>query len=559
MVLDYKGTKFSFQKKKQLKRRRQITLAGGVILLVLVFLWILLFIDGRRLESIQDQLLQGNVQDTSTPMENASGGLFHQDAKTELSALIYLFEDKTEEGAATLKNLEGNRSGLRYNEFLAYLAETARYRALEIYSDFLLKNKNHEGVQYFKALARTAFMDSGESRRLLENLPVQEKGKKEKALNLLDETNRRLDSGRIDYIFGANGMPLAYYDLKRKRTVALAPGFDFSLFNDFFTQGIRYFKLTLDLKLQKQIHRMFSKYRGTFVVLRLKDNGITAAYSRPAEKKVRNAALEEQFEAGSIIKVLTLFGYLNKRLPDVFPFQCDGNMTIDGELFYDWLAHGRVETYERALAVSCNLAFGQMGINMGKAYLNQCFDDFFFNRESFEDLFFKFPTGSYDSAASSNLRLAHLAVGLDEVKTTTLHSALMAAMIAQAGSIPQPHIIDNVKNVLNLGFYRHESRTFEVHKDSPAYYRTKQAMVEVQEDELGTGRRSRVDDMLVALKTGTAGSKRKGLDSILMGFFPAEKPRYAFAFRLQGAGKAQLEGAYFLKRFLQGTHLIQNE
>jgi cell division protein FtsI/penicillin-binding protein 2 len=54
----------------------------------------------------------------------------------------------------------------------------------------------------------------------------------------------------------------------------------------------------------------------------------------------------------------------------------------------------------------------------------------------------------------------------------------------------------------------------------------------------------------VALKTGTAGNKKLGLDAILTGFFPADKPEYAFAFRLERAGKAEWRGALFLKDFL---------
>ncbi len=555
MVMDYKGTKFSFQKKKQLKRRRQLTLAVGLILLILLVFGFLLYIDGRNVSGIQDALLGGDVDTASQLMDRASGGVFHRAEKLELAALIFLFEGKRQEAAALLKQLAGSRSRLRYSRFLSFLAEKGNYGALESYVDCLLQNKSNEGALYYKALARTAFLDPEASNGVIERIPAEEREKRGKALKLLAGTNRQLAGGRIDYVFGANGCPLAYYDVKRKQTVPLAPGFDFSSFSEYFAGGIRYFKLTIDLKLHQQIHRMFSTFRGTFVLLRLEDNSIVAAYSKPSSEKIGNPALDERFEAGSIIKIITLFAYLKQQTHDLFPFHCDGHMTIDGQLFYDWLPHGQVETYEQALAVSCNLAFGRMGIKLGKAYLNQCFDDFYFNREPFEDLFFRFPTGTYDTAASTNLRLARLAVGLDEVKITTLHSALLAAIIAQGGSTPQPHIIDNIKNVLNLGFYRHQSKIIKVHKDSPAHHRTKQAMIAVQEDEHGTGRRAKVDFMLTALKTGTAGNKKLGLDSILMGFFPADKPQYAFAFRLKGAGKAQLEGAYFLKRFLERTSL----
>jgi cell division protein FtsI/penicillin-binding protein 2 len=43
---------------------------------------------------------------------------------------------------------------------------------------------------------------------------------------------------------------------------------------------------------------------------------------------------------------------------------------------------------------------------------------------------------------------------------------------------------------------------------------------------------------------------KAGYDAIFTGFFPANRPRYAFAFILQQAGRAENEGAAFLGAFL---------
>ena len=55
----------------------------------------------------------------------------------------------------------------------------------------------------------------------------------------------------------------------------------------------------------------------------------------------------------------------------------------------------------------------------------------------------------------------------------------------------------------------------------------------------------------LAIKTGTTGDRNQGLDALVIGFFPSEKPRYAFAFRLEGAGKAEIKGAFFLRDLLK--------
>jgi cell division protein FtsI/penicillin-binding protein 2 len=126
----------------------------------------------------------------------------------------------------------------------------------------------------------------------------------------------------------------------------------------------------------------------------------------------------------------------------------------------------------------------------------------------------------------------------------------MTAIIAQNGSIYAPHLIKNKKNLLNLAYYNHPSQLLTVFNDNASFLKVKNAMIRVVEDKNGTGKRSKVDFVRVGLKTGTAGSKKKGLDAILIGFFPAEKPEYAFGFRLERVGRAELKGAYFSRDFL---------
>ena len=70
------------------------------------------------------------------------------------------------------------------------------------------------------------------------------------------------------------------------------------------------------------------------------------------------------------------------------------------------------------------------------------------------------------------------------------------------------------------------------------------------ENRHGTGRHSRIESFKTAIKTGTAGEKKSGFNAVIMGFFPAAKPEYAFAFILEGAGTAMFKGANFLKNFL---------
>jgi peptidoglycan glycosyltransferase len=151
----------------------------------------------------------------------------------------------------------------------------------------------------------------------------------------------------------------------------------------------------------------------------------------------------------------------------------------------------------------------------------------------------------------TDFKLANLAVGLGEISLTTVHAAILAAVFSQNGLLFPPYIIDDAKSILNLGFYSHSARPLRVLADDLNFRRVKKAMQEVANNKNGTGRRAWSAAVNLAIKTGTAGDPQQGLDALVIGFFPAEKPRYAFAFRLEGAGKAELNGAFFLRDLLK--------
>jgi cell division protein FtsI/penicillin-binding protein 2 len=228
-------------------------------------------------------------------------------------------------------------------------------------------------------------------------------------------------------------------------------------------------------------------------------------------------------------------------------------LTLGKKIFYDWIKHNLVKDYEEALVVSCNLCFARMGMQVGAKRLTDVYKSFYFNTGNtggLRDRYFEFKTGVFKDPGASDYLLANLSVGLGDIAVTTFHTALFSAIIAQNGVIYSPYLIKNEKNLLNLAYYNHPGQLLTISSDTAVFAKIKSAMIRVVEDKKGTGERSQVDFVRVALKTGTSGNAKQGLDAILSGFFPAEKPQYAFGFRLQGVGKAELKGAMFLKDFL---------
>jgi cell division protein FtsI/penicillin-binding protein 2 len=362
--------------------------------------------------------------------------------------------------------------------------------------------------------------------------------------------NAQLKTGKLYYIFDINGNPIAYFDPKNQKTVSLAPGFFFVEFTPYIKRGIKLYTLTLDLNAQKKISRIFKKYHGSMLLFRLDDNGIIAAFSKPQDRKQNNAVFTEEYEPGSIIKPLIQFTFYLNPVKDFFPLECNRSLFLNNRDFADRLAHGIIANPEKALIVSCNIAFAKMGLVIGFERLSKIFKNFYFNSNGIQDQFLKFKTGKFNEKISTDFQLANLSVGLNEISVTTFHSALIALVIAQNGSIYNPYIIKNIKTILNLGFYNHRPAITSIFSQNPAFLGITRAMTGVVEDADGTGKYAKVDYVHTAIKTGSAGNKKVGLDSIIIGFFPAEKPVYAFAFRLERAGKVELNGAAFLKEFL---------
>ena len=552
MIIDYKDVSFSFKKKRRYKHFRRLRFVFTILIIIIICFLFSIFQSYRKIEKAENLLLKNKIEAASKTFKKVENGLFFRKTQKELKALIHLFKGDYFSAISTFDNLYAKGTFIKFEKFLNYFLDNAEYKKLRIYVDYLAKKG--EDVEFFKILCMTASFDYYRSSKSIDKISVNSLEKEGKALKIVKRINTELKSGRINYIFDINGKAIAYYNLKDGNTVSLIPGINFDKFNFHFKDGIKFYKLTIDIKTQNKLHKLFKKFFGTFLLFNLSDNSITAAYSKPFNQKIRDAVFYQEYEPASIVKVLTLFSYLKYPHNEIFPFFCKGNIGLDNKIFYDWKKHGNVKTYREALAVSCNIAFSKMAFSVGLSKISDTYKKFYFNTNGLNDLFLSFNTGKYNERILKDFQLAKLSVGLEEIKITTFHAALISAIISQNGSIYSPYLIKNIKNVLKLGFYNHKPKIIKIASDYSIFQKIKKAMIDVIENKKGTGRRSKVNFVKVALKTGTSGKRKFGFDSVLIGFFPAEKPQYAFAFRLERAGKAELTGANFLKDFLKSFY-----
>ncbi len=551
-MLDYKDVSFSFRDRTARRRRRQLRMLLLAGMIAAAFLAFRYWRAGATVAEIQELLLAGRLNEAELRLREAGPLFFQRGNLRELRALSGLFAGRLDEAAARLDQLSRDRvsTSLRSGQVMKYFFDRGDYRKLKIYAEYLLP-RGHDEARWFHALCQAAFLDPEDSEKTIAGISSSFQRANGKALDLLRRFNRSLRSGRVDYVFDRNDLPLAYFDLRRRLTRSLIPGMKFDGLEKHFKEGARHFRLTLDGELQKKIDLLFRNLFGTLVLLDLPESGIAVAYSKPRSSQSTNAALVEQYEPGSVIKIITLLAYLRSARTEIFPMDCTGSLTLGGRTISDLTRHGRVQDPSRALALSCNIAFTRMGQAAGLPALTGLLQSFFFNAADFSDPFFRFAAGKFSLDSGDGLQLADLALGLKKITLTTVHAAALAAIVSQAGQLFPPYLVDDAKNILGLGFYRHEARPRRVLADDLNFLRLKKAMAAAVEDENGTGRRARRRTLRLAIKTGTTGSSASGLNAIIVGFFPYEKPRYAFAFRLEGAGRADVDGALFLQRLLQ--------
>jgi penicillin-binding protein A len=355
---------------------------------------------------------------------------------------------------------------------------------------------------------------------------------------------------------------------------------------------------TLDADLQEVAHHAFdagsragglagvSRVRGATVVVDVRSGDILALESRPtfsmaelsdprawseAESADRqtglpyrylNRVVHGYYPPGSIFKVITAGAVLatgrhtvhsrdfDYRRGPAGPLAPDGVTHLglwhrlqlgDGPTITDGNhPHLRDWTFdlEKAFAWSCNIAFAQMGIELGPSRLVSFARRFGFERvidvpglgtmnSTLDNDDGKPASARYLGRTSSNL--ARTAFGQAQVRVTPLQMALVAAAVANRGRIMQPHMIAGRPKVL---LDAHLGRT------------TADGLPEIMQAAATHGVASGVKlnrrnaNPGVAGKTGSAewSDERDATHSWFIGYYPAEAPRVALATVVERGG-----------------------
>jgi len=189
-------------------------------------------------------------------------------------------------------------------------------------------------------------------------------------------------------------------------------------------------------------------------------------------------------------------------------------------------------TLADALRVSCNTAFGQLGLELGDEALRRQAEAFGFGESLRVPLRV---TPSRFPADPDEPQTALSAIGQFEVSATPMQMAMVAAAIANDGVQMQPYLVAQVRTADLAVVERTEPTELRRSVSTETARALRDMMVEVVRG--GTGKAAQIRGVEVAGKTGTA-QHASGADphAWFVGFAPADDPQVAVAVLVEEGG-----------------------
>lgn len=324
--------------------------------------------------------------------------------------------------------------------------------------------------------------------------------------------------------------------------------------------------LTLDLSLQRAATKALDGHIGAVVLLDPASGGILAAATSPtfnaatirddyarlsADRRgpLRHRAFQDVYPPGSTMKLVTAAAALMHGVGAETVHTCAGKSRIYNVNVSDYhgMRHGAL-AMERALTVSCNHYFAYTAAELPQADFVSTATSFGFGRRWWQDA----PTPRVlpvtpalsSLAPDTTQRIsrgerAHMGFGQSTVVATPLQMAMVAAAIANDGTLMAPHLVSAVRKGGSgpaLVTYRPRRIGYPLDRDTA---RTLAGMMR-HVVASGTGRAARVDGLTVYGKTGTA-QQRGGADHAwFVGFAERDRDgatqRLAFAVLIERGG-----------------------
>lgn len=345
-------------------------------------------------------------------------------------------------------------------------------------------------------------------------------------------------------------------DVRNGEVLALAsnPGFDPNVFS----------LSRRDTRRTREIRRIF-------------ESDLQALQSKNPKRKIRfkryavNRAVSAHYSPGSTYKLVTAAAGLEKGVsqPHSPSYQCGGGLRL-GRFFGCWTTHGS-ENLISALAKSCNVYFYQTALRLGNPegsgpeYLAKISRQFGLGSNTGIDL----PTDGSGLIPDPEWRkeinktrpdlarwfpgnTLNMSIGQGDVLATPLQMALVTAAVANGGTLWQPHVMKEVRDLNNnvVARAKPDGKPTGISRDNLAIIRRGLRSVVTS----GTGRSVALPQVNIAGKTGSAEDDNHGLPHAWwVCFAPYENPRIAIAVIVENSGHGSENAVPVAKKMLEAA------
>jgi peptidoglycan glycosyltransferase len=267
---------------------------------------------------------------------------------------------------------------------------------------------------------------------------------------------------------------------------------------------------------------------------------IRAYREQLSEDQLTNQAISERYSPGSIFKVIVSAAALatgdytpDTKVPAPDELTLPGTSTKMKNFGGESCNGGADQSLINALTMSCNTAFAQLGIDLGEDRIREMSQAF-----GIDDQGFKMPLQVAPSTLgdiNGDAQLGISSIGQQDVQLTPMQAAMIAAAVANHGSLMKPYLVDRVTAPDLTVIDRTEPDEMSRPISSDVAAQLTKMMTSVV--DRGTGRRAQIDGVEVAGKTGTAENADNANDhSWFIGFAPADNPKIAVAVFVRNGG-----------------------
>jgi peptidoglycan glycosyltransferase len=267
------------------------------------------------------------------------------------------------------------------------------------------------------------------------------------------------------------------------------------------------------------------------------------------DEPLLNRATQQILPPGSTFKLVTAAAALENGVVDDIDDKVKAGRTlsfpgIDYQLVNEngSSCGGNEITFEQALNVSCNVAFGGLAGDIGQAKLAEQAAKFGFGTDPLDGI-----AGSASQFTSEGTdleapQLAQSGIGQFEVATTPLQMAMVAAGIANDGDVMKPYLVKTVRSPSLSVLEQAEPERLDQAMSESNARKLQQMMISTV--TRGTATSAQIAGVDVGAKTGTAQSAPdRPPYAWFVSFAPADDPQVAVAVIVESTDVARDEVA----------------